>query len=167
MRLLLALACASFLGACAAPVVVNVGVPFDAAAAQRMLADGPNTVRGNAFLRQRGGGVVTCAGAEVVLVPATAYAQRVFAALYGTSAGAAMQAPNTVDIQPKSVQFSKLLRRTQCDAQGNFVFERVADGDWFVETTITWVVGNSPQGGPIMRRVSVAGGSSVTVIVAP
>lgn len=78
----------------------------------------------------------------------------------------ALRIPLPLNIEPKSAEFGRLVRRTQCDAQGNFIFDRVADGDWFVETKVTWVVAGVQQGGAIMRRVSVAGGA-VSVIVAP
>jgi len=158
------------LAACAAPPArppVNLGVSFDAAAAQQMLLDGVNSIRGSAFLRQQGGGVVTCAGAQVSLVPATAYAKRVYMALYGTDTGQARHLGYAVDVEPKSDDFGRLMKHTQCDAQGTFSFERVADGDYFVETTVKWIVGGVPNGGPIMRRVAVSGGAIASIVVAP
>lgn len=165
--LVAAVAAAALAVGCATPPqTVSLGVSFDAAAAQRQLADGPNIVRGSAFLRQQGGGVVTCAGAEVTMIPATPYAQRVFAVLYGSPSGAGRRIAGAVSVEPRSDQFGQMVRRAQCDAQGNFVFDRVADGDWFVETKVTWLVGRDLQGGAIMRRVNVSGGA-VQVILAP
>lgn len=166
-KALVAFAGVATLAGCAAPpTVVQLG-PFDAAAAQRQLAPGTNAIRGSAFLRQLGGGVVTCAGAVVSLVPATTYAQRMYQALYGTDLGPAQHTGGAFNVTPKSDEFGQLVKKTQCDAQGNFAFERVADGDFFVETTVSWVVGGVTNGGPIMRRVAVSGGATTSVVVAP
>jgi hypothetical protein len=153
-------------GACAAPrPPVDIG-PFDAQLAARMLSPGSNTIRGSAFLRQAGGGVVTCAGREVSLVPATPYARRLYAALYGTEHGAA-EVQNGPRLTGQNPGFAAHIRTTQCDAQGTFTFDRVADGDFFLETTVTWVVDGFTEGGPIMRRVPVSGGQSISVVIAP
>lgn len=154
---------------CAAPQppVVSTGAPFDPAEARRFLVEGPNIIRGSAFLRQQGGGVVTCAGRQVQLVPATAFAKRVFLAVYGTTEGQARHAGRNVRIEPVSTEYGKLTKEVLCDAQGAFSFDRVADGDYFVETTVTWVVGGVTNGGPVMRRVAVAGGSATSVVISP
>lgn len=166
VRIALVTASAGIVGGCAAPTVVQLGTNFDASAAQRMLAPGPYQVSGSAFLRQRGGGVVTCAGSTVHLVPATLYAERVYSAMYGTTQGPAMRTTGALDLQPKSDEFGRLMRRTECDAQGNFRFTGVADGDYYVESTVTWMAGDARQGGPVMRRVRVASGD-VSIVVAP
>lgn len=131
------------------------------------MADGPNIIRGSAFLRQQGGGVVTCAGRTVSLVPASTFAKRVYLATYGSIEGQARQSGRDVRIEPPSEDFGKLIKKTLCDAQGAFTFDRVADGDYFVETTVTWVVGGITNGGPVMRRVSVAGGAALAVVISP
>lgn len=163
------IAIVAFLAGCAAPATptVNLGAPFDAADARRLLVPGVNTIRGSAFLRQQGGGVVTCAGSDVSLVPATAYAKRIYQALYGTDQGQARHKGERFTVTPQSDEFGQLVKKTQCDAQGYFTFDRVADGDFFVETTVAWMVAGVKNGGPIMRRVTVAGGSTAAIVIAP
>ena len=52
-------------------------------------------------------------------------------------------------------------------AKGNFVFERVSDGEFFIAVLVSWQVGDSPQGSQLMHRVSVRGGITSSVVMAP
>ncbi|HVO06133.1 MAG TPA: hypothetical protein VMT83_05065 [Burkholderiaceae bacterium] len=177
---------AALLTACAtpAPPIKEISAPFDLAQAKRLLREGPNTIRGNALMRKRGGDVVTCAGRLVRLVPATKYAEQRMLVFYGSSErGRQELGPecdtslmrcdsdlkvSTYRFNPDPPEYSANVREQRCDAQGDFVFERVADGDFFVVTQITWETSasRSYQGGNLMQRVSVAGGKSVSIVLA-
>jgi hypothetical protein len=159
----------SLIGGCAAPPrpTLNISAPFDIAAAERMLQEGPNTVKGNGFMRQQGGGVVTCAGQTVNLVPATAYATERVRALYDSTERGVNRGARNYTFVPDHPDYFKYVLSTRCDAQGNFVFERVADGEFYLNTLVYWRVGSSEQGGQLMQRVSVRGGQSVSVVLAP
>ena len=95
---------------------------FDTEKANLLLADGQNSIRGSALMRQIGGGVVTCAGREVRLVPATSYADEWMQALYGGGehgynpafGGKAFTLTDDYDVQ----QYLQLTKKTICDAQG-------------------------------------------------
>lgn len=149
------------------PEVVDLGVAFDAAAARSQLGEGKGQIKGGAFIRQQGGGVVTCAGRDVSLVPATPYAAKIYQVLYGTDQGTAMRLPVAKRVKPTSSEFGQVMKKTQCDAQGAFAFDGIKDGDYFVETVVTWRVGLDQQGGAIMRRVSLAGGQQISIVVSP
>ena len=144
--------------------VHQMRVVFDPGEAKQLLQPGRNTIKGNAFLRQTGGGVVTCAGATVYLVPATAYAKERIAVLYGSSNFAGYDLRTRFN--PDSPEYVSLVHTTRCDSQGNFVFERVADGEFFIRTVVTWRVGYDDQGGSLIHRVSVDGGQTVNAIMA-
>lgn len=76
MRKLIAIASISLLASCAAPTkTVLLKSQFDAKETATHLVDGENTIKGSGLIRQNGGGVVTCAGQQVWLVPATDYAK--------------------------------------------------------------------------------------------
>ena len=141
---------------------------FDASDARRLLGDGVNAIRGSAFLRQQGGGVVTCAGATVYLIPATEYARQRLLAIYGSESGPA-RTPSTSGLafDPDPPEYKTLVRQTQCDAQGTFSFDRVGDGDYFVTTAVIWTVAARQQGGLVMRRTRVSGGQGVNLVIAP
>ena len=55
---------------------------FDAAEAAYIHDVGTNRIEGNAFLRQKGGGVVTCAGEAVRLIPLGRFAKKYFRIRY-------------------------------------------------------------------------------------
>ena len=167
-RLALLCVCALVLSGCimqpkTVATVATVGA-FDPEEVSFIHEDGPNTIEGQAFLRQRGGGVVTCAGNTVYLFPAGAYARERVQNIYGTVArpARARAVPDTPD--PRYLAF---LRETRCDAQGDFSFDRLADGRYFVGTRIVWLAGNRTQGGPVMAPVEVSGGQTVEVILSP
>jgi hypothetical protein len=141
---------------------------FDPAAAEQMSAPGGNTVSGSGFMKQRGGGVVTCAGSAVALTPATDYASERMEVIYGSMSGG-VSLPKTAGINfvPTPLAYMKSARETRCDAQGNFSFDKVADGTFFVTTTVAWRVGYSTQGGHLMQRVTVQGGQAKSIVLAP
>ena len=152
------------------PVAPAVIADYDASEAAYIHESGPNEIRGQAFLRQRGGGVVTCASDEVSLIAATAYAKERLATLYGTISAPARHV-GTDRVGPPDPRYLADWRHTICDAQGNFIFERVADGDYFVVTTVVWEArgryGMTTQGGPVLAPVSVRSGEVKRVIIAP
>eukprot|EP01041_Mallomonas_annulata_P017243 gene17243-35624_t len=145
-----------------APPPVQLGLSFDSAMASALLVDGVNMVKGSAFMRQRGGGVVTCAGADVYLVPATPYAKRRITYLYGTEGPSGSNSRRAdVRFEPEAPNYMTLVKRTKCDAQGSFAFDRVADGEFYVQTQVAWQVANRLQGGNLMHLVKVQGGQVI------
>ena len=124
---------------------VAISTPFDSAAHSAYAVAGSGAVKGQAFLRQQGGGVVTCAGSEVMLIPSTPYFSE---ALDIARSGR--------QIQPAHVEAQELVKQSTCDAQGNFQFSDVAAGAWFVTTEVAWVVGYNSQGGGLLAEISVS-----------
>lgn len=143
---------------------VNLVSTFNAQQAESMLHDGDNTITGNAFMRQQGGGVITCAGSEVSLTPETAYATERIVHIYGNpNEGAARKG---IIFYPDDPNYMRLMKTTKCDSQGNFIFENVADGSFYITTVVGWVDGqNNTQGGSLMKRVDVKDGQSMKVIM--
>lgn len=169
---LFVLATAALITGCAAlpqgPREVHLKNQFDQAAAERLLAKGSNTVRGSALVRQQGGGVVTCAGLEVSLIPVTDYANERIQTIYGSqNGGFADVIRSRVVFVPDSASYLLLRHKTRCDAQGFFKFDNVADGAFYVNTVITWNVGNVPNGGALLRMVRLSGGEIQDIVMAP
>jgi len=146
------------------PVVRQMTVPFDVEHARMLMRPGPGAIKGSAFLRQRGGGVVTCAGAVVTLVPQTAHARERVTAIYGstlyTGIGYVSLAARRDHVVPSAAPpgYYEATRTTRCDAQGNFEFKSVADGDFYVQTVVQWAVGNLEQGVLLIAPVKAPGG---------
>ena len=171
MKITYALCILIFVAGCASsnqPLIPTqeISAPFDVAQASQQLLPGPNFVKGNAFMRQRGGGVVTCAGQVVHLIPATPYAKARFFALYNTNE-AGVNIGRNFRFVPDPPEYYTKTREVKCDSQGNFTFERIADGDFFVATQVSWQVGNSTEGGNLMQRVTLSGGQTISLVLAP
>ncbi len=113
---------------------------------------GSNTVTGQAFLTQKGGGVVTCAGQPVLMYPDNEY----FADIYDELGSVHL-----------SNEEAALIKAGQCDAQGNFEFHKVPAGKWIIRVNVSWHVSSSiaightyfptdeVQGGPMSKQVTV------------
>ena len=139
--------------------------PFDKAQADRLLRPGNNTIKVNAFLRQAGGGVVTCAGEEVGLVPATEMAKERITALYGSVNGGYR------DIHAGNIKFENadpayiVTQKTAlCSSDGRVIFEKVTNGDFYIVTRVIWMV-QVAQGGTLAKLISVKGGETKDVVL--
>lgn len=146
---------------------ITLAVPFDEAAAKQQMQGGTNTVRGSALIRQAGGGIVTCAGNPVFLMPVTATAKEWAAHVYDSEEGGFRSASGRGVMFKNPEPFMTVVKSANCDTQGNFKFEKVADGHFYVFTRITWRVGDYLQGGSIMRPTKLTGGSEVDVMLSP
>ena len=142
---------------CAIRQPVEMQTKFDYAAHKPYTQLGSNTIKGQGFMRQQGGGVVTCAGSAVYLMPATSFFGE---AIDYVRRGNDPQVAAKIDPAYKS-----MLKQSQCDAQGNFSFTKLPTGAWFVMTEVKWTVGYSGQGGTLMQQVSVANGEVVQVLL--
>lgn len=131
-----------------------------------MLEAGTNTIKGSCRIQQKGSGIVTCAGQQVHLLPATNHATERMLYLYGSKDRGFLskeEKPPIFAYEPP--EFKKLSIATTCDAKGYFKFEKVADGNFFVITEILWQVGGFPQGGSLMKRVEVSGGQTKEIVL--
>lgn len=156
IRPVLCAAALIMLSACAPPPKQTYTYPqqtlpaFDNAEHEPYRHSGSASINGQGFMRQRGGGTVTCAGSRVILAPATSYFR---AALSIAHAG---QAPQPV---------KGYARIGQCDAQGNFHFAGVPALRWIVMTEVSWEVLKKRQGGVLSREVDAVDGSMVQVLL--
>jgi len=120
-------------------------------------SNGQHTITGQAFMRQRGGGVVTCAGAEVTIVPLTKFAEKILQVrLSGNTPQYSTQEQVAGGGRSRSY-----IQKAICDAQGNFIFNKVSKGRWFFETKVSWRVGDSYQGGYVRKKVKITGDQRV------
>lgn len=144
---------AGMLTGCAG-ALVQIKTRYNAEEHAAYAAKGANSVSGQAFLRQAGGGTVTCAGIAAVLFPDTPFFQEtVDIASRGAKPDLAGQSIPKQDRSP--------LRNTVCDAQGNFVMEEVPAGQWILVTEVRWMAGPySPQGGLLKKSVQVRDGAT-------
>lgn len=120
------------------------------------MGKGTSTLQGQAFMRQKGGGVVTCAGNIVYLAPSTPY--------YWQKKLEAM-ANNNYVIDGK---FKTAVREATCDAQGSFTFSDLPLGStlgWDLITKVEWDVAGKAQGGVLLESYINLKESAVTKII--
>ena len=122
-------------------------VPFSLEEHASYATLGSNRIEGQAFLRQRDGAVVTCAGSTVTISPATDFSREVLAFI---------RAAGNLTLHPTAkTAFENLARTEECDAQGNFAVSDLPAGRWIVTVTIEWSVGRETQGGILQREVQL------------
>ncbi|WP_158498664.1 carboxypeptidase regulatory-like domain-containing protein [Martelella endophytica] len=133
---------------------------FNADEAAFVHAEGRNTITGQAFLRRNDGVVVYAAGSDVHLIPKTAYSTERMDGIYrGAKINTYIQSP------PMPDGYLAAMRDTRADGEGRFAFAGVADGSYYIVTTVEWLVGYTPQGGNLMEEVSVKGGETRDIIM--
>lgn len=158
---LLALALPLLIAGCASTTNgerVQLAVPFDQDEALTQLRDGSNTIDGVGLMLHPFGGASTCAGQQVTLVPATAHADERMAALYGPARQGRIWPPGP-RFEPDLLAYQAAARHTTCGPNGEFRFDRVADGTFYVATIIPW----RPRPGEMQlaslaQRVTIQGG---------
>jgi hypothetical protein len=164
MRILGIVALCAALSGCAAtppPAPVATFNPSEAAFAR---AKGAATIKGQAFLRRNDGIVVYGAGSEVLLVPRVPNSEEAVQKGFGAGKlrmevrlfGANVMG-NDFKFDPGLEPF---IRRTKADGQGNFVFEAIPPGQYYVLTRVVWCIPTQytcqQQGGDLMEVASVA-----------
>ena len=167
------------LSACAisnpnSPRLVIVHSTFNEQEAKDLLKPGKGRIEGNAFMRQQGGAVVTCAGSPVRLIPATKYAHDRLLGIYGGIGGVHVHNHRALDIQPNPQTYMELQKGTVCDSRGDFVFENVEAGKFYITVPVQWQAptynpitgaGMSLQGGAMMTEVYIQDGETKKIIL--
>lgn len=150
---------AGALSACAVAPVERIEFPSDEYA---MLAkEGTGVVRGQAFLKTRGGDVKVAAGEEVLLNPVTSYSEQWYEVAY--LGGKTLTAPDP--------RYHDHIEKTIADGDGRFVFRSVPPGEYFVTARVVWEAatgyggGLQAQGGFVTKRIRVSEGEQVDVII--
>ena len=147
------------LGACSSTGTLTTA--FDADAAAFINTTGQAEVSGQAFLRRNDGIVVYGAGSEVLLIPKTAYSDERMQQIYGSGKISYFGRTFTND----DPDYYNYARTAIADGEGRFSFDNVAYGDYYLITTVTWMIQYAQQGGSLMERVSVRDGQDVSVIM--
>ena len=125
-----------------APRFVKMHAKLDYSEHKPYAQAGENGISGQGFLKQ-GESIVTCAGNRVLLLPATSYFREMIGHMV---AGSEPEPPEKTYPSLKN-----MIRRAQCDAQGNFSFSEVPDGAWFVLTQV-----NARHGGVLITEMTLS-----------
>lgn len=101
------------------------------------------------------------------LVPATKYAEDRLSQIYGNTRRGFRPARG-FNVEGADPDYLRLVKTTVCNAQGFFTFSGVADGEFFITTSVLWRT--NPyflDGGVLMHRVTVQGGQEAELVLAP
>jgi hypothetical protein len=129
---------------------------------------GTNSIQGSALIRQGGGGVITCAGNEVHLVPVSRYATERMLAIYGSTKRGYSRVGNAVIKGEPDYFYITTSQTKRCDAQGYFSFTDLPDGSFYMVTLITWRVSEyRSAGGALMERITLENGENGEVVLTP
>lgn len=146
---------------------VTVSSKFDVAEARKLMAPGKNTVTGTAAVTRAGSvGSVTCSGTPVYAIPSTAYARERMLAVYQSKDSGFRSAREyrLEETDKDSRAYDDTHWITMCGPKGEFVFDSLPDGEFFIETAIRWKIAEfHQQGGTLMKRVLVKGGETKQV----
>lgn len=130
------------------PPFVKMQTEFDYSEHEPYAEPGRNGIRGQAVLTREGNAGATCAGSRVLLLPATSYFREMF--WHMIVAGSEPDPPERTYPALKN-----MIRRTNCDAQGNFSFSQIPDGTWFILTQV-----NAKHGGLLIAEMTLVNGET-------
>lgn len=166
----------SCLSACASlapqPRQVNLTSAFSPQEVAWANSTGSGSITGQAFFQTRGGQPRTCAGLKVSLQPHSTYGDERLRAIYGnTESGAVPARATQIKFTPDDPKYQESVKKSVCDAQGNFSFTALPAGRYFLVAAVIWTIPGQefaqPQGGALMKSVDLAEGESKRVILTP
>ena len=153
-KILVILSLSFFINACAHKEPIKLNSTFNENQAKSMLEKGKMTLTGEAFLRRTDGGIVTCVGQKVELLPETQYAAERIFRIYGTQQKAYKSEiqllNNSVTFIPDEPAYYNYKKVETCDAQGHFRFSNIHKGKYIVLADVLW--------GPLPNRYYPEGG---------
>ena len=148
VKVILATIAISFVSGCAtsAPARVKTVNKYDPAETAWAREEGTGVVIGSAMVRTKKGDVLHCGALEVQLIPMSVYRAERARLIYGNAtkkvishrATAFAPTPDGVvnlEAAPALAKLDVLI--TACDADGDFEFYDVPEGEWFIHTTAT------------------------------
>lgn len=123
---------------------------------------GDAVLAGQALLRTNDGEIRTCAGLTVILVPRSAFATEHVVAVYGNAERGFRP---IIGFTKDDIQYGPAGKAAICDAQGDFTFDNLHSGRYFVMAPVTWRSGHTLQGGVLMQSISLSAGESKHVVM--
>ena len=143
-----------------AVTTIQLDSTFDVDSVKWIRGSGNSSVSGKAFLKLRDGTERDCAGFNVELLPVATYSsERIFHTYGNNRAGQVLLEDNPPQFSPDAPGYHEYVLKGTCNAQGEFRFEKVPTGDYFVMVFIIWELpGLDPPvktGGALMKRIHV------------
>lgn len=161
---------------CAQTQIIKLNTNFNPSEVKWFYQKGNNTIKGQSFARTNGGNIVTCAGLPVYLEPVSKYAEERIAHIYGnTQKGVFTKIDSashpglflkTIIFKPDNPKYYKYMKQTICDANGNFKFTNLPNGEYFVTSMIMWDTSTAVRYYvSFMQRVEVNNGEKKKILL--
>ncbi len=152
---------ATLLSGCATYQQPVSRMPFPEQEYQSLQRSGNATIRGQAFLKTRGGDVKTAAGNEVFLNPVTSYSIEWYEKAF----------LGRMNLEPNDSRLDRYIKTQTADGSGRFTFKNVPPGDYFVTSVIQWEVPTGYQGalektgGSVTKRITVNNDDDLDIVI--
>jgi hypothetical protein len=135
-------------------------IAFPASEYDALAKTGTGIVKGQAFLKTRGGDVKVAAGNEITLNPVTSYSEQWFMTGY-------VEKKPLTEHDPR---YEEYIMTTIADGDGRFTFQNVPPGRYYLTTAIVWEVPSygaypSQTGARVCKVVEVANDKTVNVVL--
>ncbi|MDE0207311.1 MAG: hypothetical protein OXP66_14955 [Candidatus Tectomicrobia bacterium] len=151
------------------PSPVEVASAFDVQEAAYIHDTGANVVEGRVFVRLWTGEEVPCRDKSVLLVPKTAFSEERIEYLYGGTLepGLRRHLQGSRKLAAPDPEYREYMRRAPCNQAGEFRFEDLADGAYFVVGGVSWRETVGWVSISMMQPVDVEGSELVKMILTP
>ncbi|MDR3402145.1 MAG: hypothetical protein P4L99_06560 [Chthoniobacter sp.] len=126
-------------------------MPFNEADFAAYRGAGSGTVAGQLIVTSADGETHIGDGEHITLIPVTAYTQEMVDREIGEGENLASSDP----------RFRPYVRLTKADSHGNFLFDHLCPGEYFVSGLAEWYFGDDAQYQWACERVSVRNGQTV------
>ena len=125
-----------------------------------VLEKGDSSVQGTAALRLKNGTIKNCSGSSVELLPVANYSnERIFKTYGNNDSGQVLLEDNPPKFTPDAKEYHDLVLKSSCNEKGEFTFNDVHSGDYYVIAFIIWDTNKngatSKTGGAVMKRIKV------------
>ena len=151
------------------PAPVEVISAFDVQEAAYIHGAGANVVEGRVFVRLWTGEEVPCRDKTVLLVPRTAFSEERIEYLYGGTRepGLRRHLKGSRKLEAPDPEYREYMRKAPCNQAGEFRFEGLADGAYFVVGGVSWRETVGWVSISMMQPVQVENGQRLHVILTP
>jgi len=143
---------------------IESDIPFDSREVEFVKIKGSSTIKGELFALQQGGGVVIGAGREVFLVPVSKHQIDIVKKLYGNTENGFRHAAFHPKVKHPAEFYEYQIKKIT-NSKGEFVFNNISPGDYFLFSAVTWIAGTSTQGGTVMQRVMISQNETKEVLL--
>lgn len=146
---------------------ITLNTEFDPSKAAYVLEKGTATITGSASLSDQFGDTITCAGNNVFLVPVTEYSTERYQHLFGKNNNgfSSDEIIFHVKFKPDNPDFRKYMKVSTCNYIGEFTFDNVASGEYYLGTNIISEVEgyNTIEGGALAKKITIKDQQNIEV----